>query len=106
MKKIDADELKNKIDNKENLIIIDVRNPQELSRGVIPGSINLPLDKFEDEIEDIVLDKNAEVYLYCLSGSRSMMAAEIMDNLDYKNVYNLNSGMLAWSIKHFPEVNA
>jgi len=106
MTNINAEDLKEKIDSGDELIIIDVRNKQELQRGKIEKSINIPLDNFENEVKEKVSDKNAEVYVYCLSGSRSMLAAQIMESMGYKNVYNLVSGMLAWRIKHFPEVNA
>lgn len=106
MKNINADELKQKIDSGEKITIIDVRTVPELSRGFIKNSINISLDEFENEIETKVPDKDAQVYLYCLSGSRSSVAAQIMDSLGYKNVYNLTSGMLAWRNKHFPEINA
>lgn len=105
MKNIHAEELKNKIDSGDNLLIIDVRNPQELMRGKLEKSINIPLDNFNNEIEKKISDKNAMVHLYCLSGGRSIIAAQIMDSLGYKNVYNLVSGMLAWRSKHYPEVN-
>jgi rhodanese-related sulfurtransferase len=106
MKNVSAEDLRNKIDNKDSIIIIDVRTSQELSRGKIENSINLPLDVFEDEIEKKVPDKNAEVYLYCLSGSRSSMAAQIMDNRGYKNVNNVISGLLAWRNKGYPLISA
>ncbi len=104
MTNIDAKDLKVKLDSGDELIIIDVRNTQELNRGKIENSVNVPLDNFENEIENKVPDKNSEVYLYCLSGARSEIAAQIMDNLGYKNVNNLNSGMLAWRNNHFPVV--
>lgn len=105
MKNIQAEELKNKIDSGDKLLIIDVRNPQELARGKIDNSINISLDNFENEIGKKVIDQKEAVYLYCLSGSRSYVAAQIMDGMGYKNVYNLVSGMLAWRSKHYPEVN-
>jgi phage shock protein E len=104
MKSIDAQDLKNKIDKKENIVIIDVRTPQELSRGKIAGSINIPLDSFENEIDSHVTDKNENIYLYCLSGSRSIMASQIMDRKGYQNVFNLTSGLLAWRNKNYPLV--
>lgn len=104
MNSINSDELKNKLDNREKITIIDVRNPQELSRGRIENSINVPLDNFDFEIEVKVPDKNAQIYLYCLSGSRSIIAAQIMEKLGYKNVFNLTHGLLEWRIKKLPLV--
>lgn len=104
MVNVQADELKRKIDSKEKIVIIDVRTPMEVSRGKVEGSINIPLDFFESEIERKVKNKNTEVYLFCLSGSRSIIAAQIMDRKGYKNVFNVLSGLLAWRAKSYPLV--
>lgn len=104
MVNVQADDLKRKIDSKEKIVIIDVRTPMEVSRGKVEGSINIPLDFFESEIERKVKNKNTEVYLFCLSGSRSIIAAQIMDRKGYKNVFNVLSGLLAWRAKSYPLV--
>lgn len=104
MVNVQIDILKKKIDAKEKIVIIDVRTPMEVSRGKIENSTNIPLDFFESEIERKIKDKNTEVYLYCLSGSRSIIAAQIMDRKGYKNVFNVLSGMLAWRAKSYPLV--
>ncbi len=101
---INAEDLKKKIDSGEKITIIDVRTPMEFSRGKIENSLNIPLDFFESEIERKVKDKNTEVYLYCLSGSRSVIAAQIMERKGYKNVFNVISGLLAWRSKSYPLV--
>lgn len=104
MVNVKAEELKRKIDSGEKITIIDVRTPMEVMRGKVERSINIPLDFFDSEIERKVKDKNAEVYLYCLSGSRSIMAAQIMERKGYKNVFNVLSGLLAWRSKSYPLV--
>jgi rhodanese-related sulfurtransferase len=101
---ISVEDLKQRIDSGEKITLIDVRTPQELTRGKIDGAINIPLDFFESEIENKVKDKNTNVYLYCLSGSRSIMATQIMERKGYKNVFNVLSGLLAWRAKGYPQV--
>lgn len=104
MKDVSVDILKSRIDSQTDITIIDVRTPQELERGKIAHSINIPLDLFDEQILEKVPDKNTEVYLYCLSGSRSVIAAQIMNSKGYKNVNNVISGMLAWRSKSYPQV--
>lgn len=101
---VQAENLKEKIDSREKIVVIDVRTPMEIARGKIEGSVSIPLDFFEDSIEKKVPDKNENVYLYCLSGSRSIIAAQIMERKGYKNVFNVLSGMLAWRAKGYPQV--
>ena len=103
MLEISAQELQKIIDTNPEIILLDVRTTGEYLRGKIAKSINLPVDEISDEVEKIIPDKNAFVYAYCLSGSRSVYAVEEMMMLGYKNVFNLTNGLLAWRIGGFKE---
>ena len=72
----------------EGAFLIDVREVDEYKSGHIPGSKNMPLSRI-DNIKNIVKDKNAKVFLYCLSGSRSSQAAGYMKHLGYSDVTNI-----------------
>jgi phage shock protein E len=100
---ISVDEVKKSLDTKDDVILLDVRTIEEYSRGKIPGGINLPVDEIEGNIQKVIPDKSAKVYVYCLSGHRSLYAAEAMMQAGYANVYNVTSGMLGWRAKNFPE---
>jgi rhodanese-related sulfurtransferase len=93
------------LSKKNNKVIIDVRTPEEYSRGNIEGSINIPIDLISSKIEDIIPDKEKTIYLYCLSGSRSASAAHQLMLLGYKNIYNMTSGLLAWRANKFPLIS-
>lgn len=97
---ITANSLKSLIDNSEKIVILDVRTEQEVSRGKIEGSINIPLDQI-DTAEKILTDKNANIYVYCLSGSRSIAAAKKLQKMGYQKVYNLQNGLLSWRAHQF-----
>lgn len=74
-------------ENKE-IVLVDVRSSQEYSQGHIPGSINIPLDSIE-KIDEVASDKNALLYVHCLSGARSGRAVSILKSMGYKNVKNI-----------------
>lgn len=99
---VQVEDLKQALDNKSDISIIDVRTPEEYSKGKIKGSINLPLDTVKDNIESIIPDENKTIYVYCLSGSRSAIAVDLMQKIGYKNVFDVKSGMLAWRAKQYP----
>lgn len=101
---IDASEVFSAINAKEDFILLDVRTPQEVARGKIEGSVNIPVDRVPEEVENVIPDKSKIIYVYCLSGSRSATAVEAMLNLGYKNVFSMTSGMFSWRAKNYPEI--
>lgn len=100
VKQISADEVHAAIDNAE-VTIIDVRTPQEVAKGVIKGSLTIPLDELESKIEERIADKSRTIYLYCLSGSRSEVAADMLTNLGYTQAFSMSNGLLMWRFKKF-----
>lgn len=99
---IDAEKVFEAISSKKDFVLLDVRTPQELLRGKISGSINVPVDEIGEKVESIAPDKNKTTYVYCLSGSRSEVAVGQMIKMGYKNVFSMTSGMLAWRAKKYP----
>lgn len=71
----------------EGAIVIDVRTPEEYSRGHIESSVNIPLDKLEQSL-DLLNDKEKTIITCCVSGMRSEKAKKILKKLKYSQVYN------------------
>ncbi|MEK7346703.1 MAG: rhodanese-like domain-containing protein [Pseudomonadota bacterium] len=69
-------------------LIIDVRSPGEFASGHVRGSVNVPLDRFAEEIAHQVPDKSTAVVLCCASGGRSGMACNFMQQMGYQQVSN------------------
>lgn len=89
------------IEAKENVIILDVRTQGEYTKGHIQKSIHIPLDDVWKNVPSVIPDKTATVYVYCLSGSRSVHAVKQMVHLGYTRVFNMTSGLLAWRQKGY-----
>lgn len=85
---ITTDELK----EKKQPTIIDVREPEEFQEGHIPGAVNIPLSKIEQE----PFDTEEEIFLVCRSDRRSGLAADLLNEKGYKGV-NVQGGMLEWN---------
>jgi rhodanese-related sulfurtransferase len=80
-----------------NAVILDVRTEDEFSRGFIPGAINIDIYKGQGFIYQVdSLDKSKDYYVYCMAGGRSAQACNIMQQLDFKNTYNLIGGISEW----------
>lgn len=87
--------------NEKNIVLVDVRTPEEVSEGKIPNAINIDFysNSFEQEISK--LDKNKTVLVYCRSGKRSASAADILAKKGYK-VINLDGGITNWQAQGLP----
>ncbi|HEX2535757.1 MAG TPA: rhodanese-like domain-containing protein [Chitinophagaceae bacterium] len=96
MKSITVEELKQKMDAGEKVQLIDVREPHESAEFSIGGRL-VPLGKVQtmqvEELEDL---KEEDLYIYCRSGRRSMMACMVLEQLGFKEPTNVEGGMLAW----------
>ena len=96
MENIQPGTLKKRIESKEALNIIDVRQPEEHADFNIGGKL-IPLgDIMSMQIDEIENLKEQEIICYCRSGQRSMQACLFLESLGFKNVNNLAGGMLAW----------
>lgn len=82
-----------KILKKENGILLDIRGEQEYKEQHLPGAIGIELYSLKQNIEKIIPNKNTVIVVYCNSGGRSKQAQEILENLEYKDVYNLKGGL-------------
>jgi rhodanese-related sulfurtransferase len=81
----------------KNAIILDVRTPEEVAQGIIPSAIAIDIYKGQEFIDDIEkLDKSKSYYVYCKSGGRSGQACGVMNQLGFKNAYNLIGGFTDW----------
>jgi|SRR6185437_15722418 len=76
---------------RKGAVIIDVRNPNEFESGHLMQAQNLPLDRIEMLATSVIKDKSKPLLLHCSSGVRSSMAKKKLEDLGYKNVYNLGS---------------
>lgn len=100
MKRMTVEELKAKMDAGEKINLIDCREPHEYAESNLGGKL-IPLGKIQtmqvEEIEDL---KDEELILQCRSGRRSEMACMVLDQMGFKNTYNLEGGILAWEEKY------
>lgn len=74
---------------------IDVREPEEVTSGSLPGAVNVPLGELSARLSE--LDPARRVVVLCRSGGRSTQAAEVLADAGFADVINLKGGMLAWN---------
>ena len=85
----------------DEVLLLDVREPEETSQGAIPGARILPRGLLERDIAGVATP-DTEMVLYCASGSRSALAAATLLDMGYPNVSSLRGGFDAWKAAGLP----
>src|SRR6266536_1529676 len=89
-------EVKRRLDAKEPMTLVDVREKEEFRAGFIPGAISMPRGYLEQQFEAKLPDKNAPIVIYCAAGTRSAFAAKTLVELGYSRVETANPGFTRW----------
>ncbi len=93
---IRVQELKDRLDNGDKLVLLDVRESWEYSMAKIDGSVLISLGELPVSLDQ--LDKEAEIICYCHHGMRSADATGFLVQQGFPNVKNLEGGIDAWSV--------
>ena len=82
------------------VVILDIRTPEETAEGIIPGAIELDYygDSFEQQLDS--LNRDLTYLVYCRSGNRSGKTWQQMTDMGFKNVYDLEGGYSDWAKVH------
>lgn len=88
-------EVKERVEAGEPVVLLDVREPDETARGVIPGAILIPLSQLEARWKEV--EKCNEIICYCAAGMRSLTAAKMLRERGLFNATSLEGGIAAWT---------
>lgn len=97
--------LKKMLDEGEEIILLDVREPSSKNKVTIPTddeSYVMTRGNLELKIHKIIDSKESVVITFCRSGFRGLLAAETLKQLGYKHVYNLSAGLKGWARAGYP----
>jgi len=97
-----VDDVKARLDRKDEFILVDVREDLEYDKDHIPGSVHLGKGIIERDIEGKYQDLNTPLVLYCGGGYRSALAADNLQKMGYTNVISMDGGIREWREKGYP----
>ncbi|WP_110111837.1 sulfurtransferase TusA family protein [Bacillus sp. CGMCC 1.16541] len=89
------EQLTAKLDANEDIVVLDVREEAEYGFNHIPNAVNIPLGELEARVNE--LNKDANIFIVCRTGSRSDLAAQKLTEQGFKNVLNVVPGMSQWT---------
>ncbi|MEM6916365.1 MAG: rhodanese-like domain-containing protein [Verrucomicrobiota bacterium] len=96
LRDVGAEEAAEMISSREDLVILDIRTPQEFAEGHIAGAVNIDYrgDDFAEKVG--ALDPDKAYLFHCRSGGRSGDSIPLLKELGFSELYHLNSGILGW----------
>jgi rhodanese-related sulfurtransferase/thiol-disulfide isomerase/thioredoxin len=97
-------DVKKMMDDGEDILVVDVRTPEEYSGGHLKSAINIPVETIADEKPAELPDLDALIIIYCRTGNRTRTAYEKLAELGYTNVYDMG-GIVDWPYETVTEMS-
>ena len=94
-RQISVTELKQRLDDHAELVLLDVREPEELALARLPGAVHIPMGEVPNRLHELAHDK--EIVVFCHHGIRSASVVQFLVQHDFEQVVNLAGGIDAWS---------
>lgn len=112
IRELKADELDEMIEDHADVLIVDVREPEEFAQGHIPGALNVPRGTLEGaadpsykhRVPTLCEAQARDVVLYCATGGRSAMAAKTLQEMGFSRATSLAGGIEMWAAEGLPLV--
>ncbi len=98
----DVNQVKQWLNQGEDILLIDVRERVEWDNGHLPNAIYLGKGIIERDIETMVPDTEKKLVLYCGGGFRSALAADSLQKMGYSNVISMDGGYRHWTEANYP----
>jgi rhodanese-related sulfurtransferase len=112
VQEITPDQVMERLEGGEELVVLDVREPHEFAKGHVPGAVNVPrgLLELKADADSPVADpavaekRDAQVVTYCLKapGARSLFAADTLAKMGFTNVAAMSAGVNGWTEAGLP----
>lgn len=88
--------------NREDAVMLDVREPAEVQGPKIGGARHIPVSTLKTRIDDLRKHRDQPIIAYCRAGTRSPSACDILTSSEFDKVYNLKGGFQAWVTENLP----
>jgi adenylyltransferase/sulfurtransferase len=93
---VSVEEAHQLIEKKDSIVLLDIREKEEIALGYIKGTLFLPQAQIDEKVETLLPDKEAPVVVYCAGGIRSLAAAKRLREKGYSQVFSMAKGINGW----------
>ena len=90
--------------NRKNAVVVDVRDRKEFDSGHIVDSLNIPLSKLKQRLNELIKHKQKPLIVVCKIGQHSGEAAKVLQDAGYDQVVRLSGGLSEWKAQSLPLV--
>ena len=84
------------------MLLLDVRTPEEFAAGHVPGAINIPHDQLAARLDELAAARSNEIVTYCRSGKRAALALTTLHDAGFEQLQHLEGDFLAWQAAERP----
>jgi sulfur-carrier protein adenylyltransferase/sulfurtransferase len=102
VREIEPEEARERLDEPDAPLLVDVRTDRERNVSYIPGSVHLPMAEVESRIGEVAPDSSRPIITYCATGRRSLDILPTLDALGYENGASIAGGIVAWQARGYP----
>jgi rhodanese-related sulfurtransferase len=110
VREISAAEAKEMVEADPDALVLDVREPHEWDMGHIPGAVLVPLGQLDlladpsgPRPDPDLTERTAKLIVtHCATGKRSILAADLLQKLGYRNVVSMKAGFVGWAREGYP----
>jgi rhodanese-related sulfurtransferase len=88
--------------NREDAVLVDIREPGETGKALIAGAKQIPLSSFKPRLKELEKYRDRAIIAYCARGQRSSAACDLLVKNAFGKVYHLKGGMAAWESEGLP----
>ena len=99
---ITVQKLREKQDAGTDIVLLDVREPEEVELVQLPNSVHIPMGDIPSRLHE--LDPDSEIVVYCHHGVRSLQVAHFLHQHDFEHIVSLAGGIDVWAIEIEPEM--
>ena len=110
VQEVSGQDTKERFDRDEVDVLLDVREPSEWTAGHIPGAVHIPLGMLHFRGDpaspmadpNLAANVNASIVVYCETGVRSLLGADLLKKMGYANVVSMAKGISGWGRQGYP----
>ncbi len=99
---MDIHQLKQSLDNGEDLLLVDIRERDEWAQGRVSVAHHISRGRLEFQIENLIFERDVPLALMCANGVRTVLAARTLQEMGYQKVYSITGGFNAWKNAGYP----